>query len=166
MNEIELKKLKEDYPDFFENFPKEIAEVILAEETPLKISEICIKNGLKEEEKIEKIAYQITLVLLGQLPPKELQKTLEKELGLELALAQKIYIEADQSIFSTIKESLATIYEEEITPVTNSSAVSVKTPKVVVSKKTKTRLKEKAEEKPSRSSKAETTPDTYREPTG
>jgi hypothetical protein len=165
IDEIELKKLKNDYPDFFENIPPEIMETILSEETPSKISEICIKNGVGEEEKVEKIAYQITLVLLGQLSPKELPKALEKELNLDFVIAKKIYTETDQVIFSKIKESLTILYKEEVVQEADSATIPTKTPEVAAPKKIRAKPKEKSEEKSAQPSKAETTPDTYREST-
>lgn len=163
IDEIEFKKLKNDYPDFFENIPPEILETILSEETPYKISEICIKNGIGEEEKVEKIAYQITLVLLGQLSPKELPKALEKEMGLDSITAKKIYSETDQVIFSKIKESLTTLYKEEAVQEADSATIPTKTTEVAAPKKIRAKSKEKSEKKPASPLKTEVKQDVYRE---
>lgn len=62
-----IQKLKSEHPDFFEQCPLEFLKFVFSEELSSKIAEICIKNGVEDEEKIEKIAYRIALVLLNQL---------------------------------------------------------------------------------------------------
>jgi len=101
--------------EIFKKLSPDLVRIIYSEETPLQISEICIKSGV-EEEKIEEIAHQIGLVLLGKLPPKKLQKTIEKEVELIPSIAQKISKEIDSNIFSPVKDSLAKVYGEEIAP--------------------------------------------------
>jgi len=93
----------------------DILKTIFSEETPLQISEICIKNGV-EEEKIEKIAHQIGLVLLGKLPPKQLRAALEKEAKLDPLTATKINQEINQAIFAPVRSFLEEVYKMEIIP--------------------------------------------------
>lgn len=100
--ETDLEKLKRDYPEFFERVLPELIEFVLSEETSSKIAEICLKNGVKDEEKIEKIAYRITLVLLERFPGEKLVETIEKEGGLAPEAAQKISAEVNRLIFSQI----------------------------------------------------------------
>ncbi len=111
---IELQKLKEEYPDVFENIPNDIVKVILSDETSLKISGICLKNGVEDEVKIERISYLITLALLGKLPIEELNATMEKELKTSQDVARKIRDEINQDIFSKIKDSLEKLYKKEL----------------------------------------------------
>ena len=107
------------------NTPKQSKEKIVAdalktifsEEGFLQISEICVKNGA-EEEKIEEIAHQIGLVLLGKLPPKQLRAALEKEAKLDPLTATKINQEINQTIFAPVKSFLEEVYEMEIVPPT------------------------------------------------
>jgi len=94
----------------------DILKIVFAERTPFQISEICIKNGVEEEEKIEEIAYQIGRVLLGKLPPNELREIFEKELTLDSLIAKKISEEINLNILSPVKDSLAKVYGKEITP--------------------------------------------------
>jgi len=107
------------------NTPKQSKEEILAdalktifsEEGSLQISEICIKNEVGEE-KIEEIAHQIGLVLLGKLPPKQLRAALEKEAKLDPLTATKINQEINQAIFAPVKSFLEEAYKMEIVPPT------------------------------------------------
>ena len=107
------------------NTPKQSKEKIVAdalktifsEEGFLQISEICVKNGA-EEEKIEEIAHQIGLVLLGKLPPKQLRAALEKEAKLDPLTATKINQEINQTIFAPVKSFLEEVYKMEIVPPT------------------------------------------------
>jgi len=105
----ELKKPKEV-------IPSDVLEALFSEETPFKISEICIKNGVEEEEKIEEISHQVGLVLLGKLPPNELRGVFEKEIKLDPLTAMKVVQEIDRTIFLPIKSSLEEIYKIEIKP--------------------------------------------------
>lgn len=111
-----FKKLKKEYPAFFARIPDKIIDLVSAEETALQVSEICLENGVEDEEKIEKIAYQITFVLLGRLPPNELTEVLEKKAQLETDIAQKIYLETSRLIFASVKDDLTQLYEEEGLP--------------------------------------------------
>ena len=91
--EIDIQKLKEDYPPGLIDF-------ILSEKASSQIADICIKNGVEEEEKIEAIAYRITLALLGKLPKDKLAVALEGGVGLSSEMAEKISSETNQLIFS------------------------------------------------------------------
>jgi hypothetical protein len=88
-----------------------VVELISAEETSSLISDICEKNDLEDEKKIEDVAYRIGLVLLGKLPPDSLANSLEREVGMEAELANNIAQEINQSVFSQIKEELSEFYE-------------------------------------------------------
>ena len=109
--EFRLEKLKNQYPEIFEKIPAELLELAFSEETPSKIEEICTKNGIEDEESIEKVAYYVGLVLFGGLHPINLQPTLEKKLNLSSFKAEKIVQEINQSIFSLITEKLEKLYE-------------------------------------------------------
>jgi len=95
---------------------KKILDLIESEDTALKIAEICFENGIEEDEKIKEIAYQTGRVLLGDLPPEKFSNTLIDKVGLSSFLAGKIAREINDSIFYSVKESLATLYKTEIAP--------------------------------------------------
>lgn len=111
---IELQKLKEEYPDVFKNIPNDIAEIILSDETSLKISGVCLKNGVEDEAKIERASYLITLTLLGKLPIEELNTTIEKELKISQDVVRKIRDEINQDIFGVVKDGLGKLYKKEL----------------------------------------------------
>ena len=96
--------------------PKELSDLVQAEDTTLKIAEICFENGIEEDEKIEKIAYQTGRVLLGDLPPKKLSEILIETVKLSSFLTRKITRQINESIFNSVRESLATLYKEEVAP--------------------------------------------------
>jgi len=103
INEIEIQKLKSEYPEFSEQVSSELLGLIFSEETSSNIAEICLENGVENEEKIEKIAYRIVLALLEQVPRKNLAKILEKGVGIDSETAGKIHIGVNRLIFSQIK---------------------------------------------------------------
>jgi len=107
-NNIEIQKLKSEYPEFFKQISPELLEFIFSEETSSKIAQICLGNGIEDEEKIEKIAYRITLALLDQVPKENLAEILEKGVKLNHETAEKISIEVKRLIFSRIQETQPT----------------------------------------------------------
>jgi len=102
------------YSEIFEKLSPDLLKLAVSEETPTRISEICLGIGIEEEEKIEEIAHQIGLVLLGKLPPKQLRAALEKEAELDPLTATKINQEINQTIFAPVKSFLEEVYKMEI----------------------------------------------------
>jgi len=99
----------------FEQIPEKIIEVISSKETSSLISDICTKNNITDEEKIEGIAYQIGLTLSGGLPSDLLASSFTKILDIEDDLANKIAKEIENSLFFQIKNELSEIYGNEPT---------------------------------------------------
>lgn len=95
---------------------KALLDLVRSGDTASKIADICSVSEIDEEEKVREIAYQTGRVLLGDLPPKKFQKTLIEKVKLSSFSASKIAREIRESIFDPVKESLATLYKEEITP--------------------------------------------------
>jgi len=104
-NDIDIQKLKSEYPEFFEQVSPELLKFIFSKETSSKIAEICLENGVEDEEKIEKIAYRVALALLGHIPKENLAEILEKGVELNSETAQKIYVMVNRLIFYPIKET-------------------------------------------------------------
>jgi len=102
--EFDIQKLKEEYPEIFELISPEFLEFIFSKETSSKIAAICLENGVEDEEKIEKIAYRVTLALLNQVPKENLSEILEKGVNLNPEVAEKISIEIKRRIFPQIPE--------------------------------------------------------------
>ena len=88
-------------------------EFISSEETFSKVAEICLENGIENEEKIEKIAYRIGLVLFDQVSKENFAGILEKGVNLNREVAERISIEVNRQIFSQAPE----ILREEERPV-------------------------------------------------
>lgn len=103
IDDIDIQKLKSDYPEFFKQLSPGLLEFILSNETSSKIAEICWRNKIKNEEIIEKIAYRITLALLDAVPKENLALILEKGVGLSPQIAEKIADDVKLSIFSQIE---------------------------------------------------------------
>jgi hypothetical protein len=99
----------------YKKLPKELQEVIFAEETANHIDEICKRYEIPEE-KVPEIAKEVGNVLLGLLPPNELQETLEYEMKLEKEKAKKISQEIYRFILYPVKTSLEELYKIEIAP--------------------------------------------------
>jgi len=113
-DEIEIQKLKEENPDFLREGPTKLIELAISDKTASQILEICLKNGVKDEGKIEEIAYYITSVLLSSLPQELLPRALVTNLKIDVDTAKKISDEADQIIFTQAKDDLAKLYKREL----------------------------------------------------
>jgi len=106
---------KEELWKLYEKLPKELQEVIFAEETANHIGNICERQKIKEEI-ISKIAERVRNVLLGILAPTDFQEALEAELKLKKSVAREIAQEINRFIFYPVKSSLEELYKIEITP--------------------------------------------------
>jgi len=98
----EIQKLKNEYPEFFEKFSSELLEFLFSEEIASQIAEICFENEITNPEKIEKIAYQIGLILLDQVPEENFTEILENKVPLKREIAEKLSLEFKRVIFSQI----------------------------------------------------------------
>lgn len=106
---------KEELWAAYQKLPKEIKDVVFADETLDQIEKICKQNNVSEEEQITSVTKCIKNVLFGLLPPDEVQKSLE-ELNLDKKAAKKILQEISQVIFAPIKAILNKMYFEELKP--------------------------------------------------
>ena len=110
------ENFKKEYPELFKSVPSDILGLFFSEKTPLQISEICLRNGVEDGEKISQTAYWIGRVLLGGLSPEKLAETLEKEVKLDQETTRKIAAEADETFFSPLEKTLAAFYKGETLP--------------------------------------------------
>ena len=109
--ETNLQKLKEEHPEFFkEGPPSKLVELANSEKTASQVAEMCLKNEIKDEKDIENVAYHITSVLLGSLPPEILSKALATNVKIDAKTAGKISDEANRLIFSQVKNELDKIH--------------------------------------------------------
>lgn len=112
-DELEFQQLKKQYPEFFKECPAKLIDLASSDKTASQISEICLKNGVENEETVEKIAYHIASVLLGSLPLEILPKALVTNLKIDTETAEKISLGVNQTIFSQVKDELAKLYQKE-----------------------------------------------------
>lgn len=132
-----------DYPpeqldELYEKLPADLQEAFDSEKTGNIVYDICLKQGV-EQVATEVLKY-VGYVLLGLLPPNELEKTLKEELGLKNNIAAKTSLEINNLVFYPVKESLEALYKIKI-----ESLIEEKPP-----------LSQKPQQKRA--------PDTYREP--
>ena len=163
VEEFDLQKIKNQYPEFFQEASNKLIELATSQETASQIAEICLKNRIEEEQKIEKIAYYISFVLLSQLPPGTLPKALEKNLPLKPEIAKKISEEVNQLIFAPVKDDLTELYKEidsegieDLTPALSEEKPK-KSPPLPTETPVKTGLSEEKAKRPPKK-------DAYREP--
>jgi len=93
-----------EFMDFLKRVPQETIDFILADQTAEKIADICKKNGIDDETRIEGIAYRTVLVLSGDLPSGNLALTFELGLKLPNELSRKIADEINQFIVGKIAQ--------------------------------------------------------------
>jgi hypothetical protein len=99
----------------YEKLPQELKRAVFSEETANNIWDICIRNGI-EDDRISEIARLVGRVLLGLIPPDELQKILEKEIKLSPEIAKKTFQEINRLVFSSVKYSLTELYKTPAKP--------------------------------------------------
>ena len=107
--------LREQLWKLYEKLPEELQEAIFSAETAETIGNICERNKVTED-KIPEVAKFIGRVLMGLLPPNELEKTLTKEVKLKTEVAINVAREINRFIFFPLKEVLSRLYEIEIAP--------------------------------------------------
>ena len=135
---------KEQFWKLYEKLPQELKDALFAEETGDNIHDICERNGVLEN--LDRVVDYVGRVLVGLLPPDDLQETLERELEIDKERAKKIGQEINRFIFYPVKAYLEELYKIETVPIAGTPA------KPPVKK-----VEEKAEERPKRM-------DVYREP--
>lgn len=105
---------KEQLAQLYKDLPKDLQEAVFSEENSYNLREICLKNGVRDEDVIFEITKNLGYVFLGLLVPNELQDVLEKELKIEKSKAEQITSEISRFIFLPVKNSLETLYNIKI----------------------------------------------------
>lgn len=106
---------KEQLWSLYNKLPDELKEAIFSDKSANDINDICSRNGI-EDKQISEVARYTGRVLMGILPPEELQKTLEEKISIEKDNAKKIAEEICHLIFGPVKEILDALYEREDIP--------------------------------------------------
>ncbi len=100
--------------DLYEELPKPLQQTIFSPEVAEDILAICQKNGIKEDENIAQVAEMVGYVLLGLLSPANLEKELQKTIGIKKTTAKNITQEITESVFLKVKEFLEKIYNTKL----------------------------------------------------
>lgn len=98
-------QLKQKITEYFGKLPKEAQEVFSSMVWLEKLTEINNKYHLNNEQ-IETLATETTLVLLGVISVGEFQLILEQELKLDSETLEKIKVDINENILKTIKVEL------------------------------------------------------------
>lgn len=106
---MEKKYNREQLWKLYKELPEDLQEALFSEETTNTISDICEKNNINDSRKITEI---IGLVLLGLLPPSELEKTLKKDLSLSAEKSKKVFGEINSFLLYPLKNVLTDLYSE------------------------------------------------------
>ncbi|MDP2641376.1 MAG: hypothetical protein Q8P39_02440 [Candidatus Yanofskybacteria bacterium] len=148
---------REEYQKLYKTLPDEIKEAAFSPEVSDQIDQIVERNGL-DLLVAGKVSHYVGDVLFGVLPPAEFAQTLQKEVGIQKAPAEKIAQEINQFIFRPIRPHLERLYQHE------KPAQSEETPTAKV--KVSPARKQEAQDATEQKSKQPTPPsgnDPYRE---
>jgi len=95
----------------FESLPEELKETILSEETAETIRGICERHSVSDKV-IPEVARLVGEILIGLLPPENLPRVMEKNLGIDKEKADSVSREINRFILFPVKDSLAEFYQE------------------------------------------------------
>ncbi len=98
---------RQQFFERYEKLPLDLQAAIYSKENSLILQNIAEENKIAEKK--PEIGRYVGRVLMGFLTPEELVVTLEKEVGLEKKLAEKVAKEIDEKIFSKVAVSLERI---------------------------------------------------------
>ena len=110
-----LEYSKDQLWPLYEKLPEDLKEAIFSVATADSINNVCVNNGVEEND-IPEIAKYTGYVLLGVLPPNDLERILTEEVKLKNDAAKKISWEISRFVFFPVKASLEMIYKTELTP--------------------------------------------------
>lgn len=99
----------------FNVLPDKLKDAIFSEETANAISDICQKHQIEDNQKSE-IAKLVGDSLMGLLPPDKLHESIQAQIGIEQAEAEKIALEINRFILYPAKEALSSLYKIEFAP--------------------------------------------------
>ena len=103
-------QLQQNIAKYYAKLPVELQQFFSSMKWMEDLKNISTKYSLKEEQ-IKTLGTETTLVLLGIIHIEDYQENLEKELGLDKEITEKIIIEIDEKIIKNIKEKLIESFE-------------------------------------------------------
>ena len=106
---IESPVLRQRFALYYQ-LPQDVQGLIFAEESVEKIRLVVVdKNNLKDEDR-KYVAWIIGLILLGEIPIKNLIKELSKKLNLDGKKASALAQDINQTIFQPVRKSLMEVH--------------------------------------------------------
>ena len=150
---------REQLLDLYKSLPEELQNAIFSSAAADKMFDICQRNEVKDDNVISEIAKNTGCVMMGVLPPAELQGVFEKEIKLKKDTAKQIVWEISRFILFPVKKYIDALYHTNISAAAPSASAESKTSaKITEGAKVKTEIIVKqARQKKS---------DGYREPLG
>lgn len=99
----------------YESLPQDLKDALYSQESADNIGKICEENNITDSDDIFEITKYTGYVLLGLVPPDDLAGLLEKDLGIEPAIAKEISERLRQYIFFPLRKTLEPLYNTKIT---------------------------------------------------
>ena len=96
--------------EVYKKLPSSLQEAIFSPDTADAIWHICQLCDIND---VAKVAKRVGDVLIGFLPPEDLQQTLKKELGLDDNVAKKLDAYIQHYIFNPVSDELRDLYHPE-----------------------------------------------------
>lgn len=109
-----LEYSKEELWSLYKQIPKDLQRATFSEQVGKNIREICVKNGITDEDLILKTTKNVGYVFLGLLSPDKFSNELQQYLEVEKEIADQISTDLINVVFLPLKTSLDALYEIEI----------------------------------------------------
>ncbi|MEI6280757.1 MAG: hypothetical protein WCP17_02025 [bacterium] len=114
MNEQELQQ---NIALYYSKLPPKLQEIFSSMKWLEALQQIATKYGLNEEQ-IQTLGTETTLVLLGMVHLDEYETTLRKEIVLPLESIDKMLSEINESVINTVRPELLEAFDTNTTPTT------------------------------------------------
>ncbi|MDD4062248.1 MAG: hypothetical protein PHV25_00500 [Candidatus Pacebacteria bacterium] len=99
---------KEEFLKLYKGLHPKIQNMLFDEEVGLTLTKICKRHMV--ESKYQEIMDLIVDVLIGLLPPQDIEKILIRDLDVPITKAKEIALEINRFIFFPIKEEISDLY--------------------------------------------------------
>jgi len=100
---------QEEFWKLYNSLSPGLKDALFAEETGNNLEKICKRHQI--EDKFSEILNLTGQILLGLLPPEELEKVLVRDIQLNIAKSKEISREIIRFIFFPVKDELTRLYE-------------------------------------------------------
>ena len=117
---------KEQYWAIYEKLPQELKEAVFSNEVAEHIATACERNNVQE---MSQVAAAVGDVLMGVTKPSDFQQALQKEVGLQLSVAQAVAQELNRFVFYPVKAQLEDIHRVPAEQPERAKDIGVATPR-------------------------------------